>query len=82
MIFFLAVAESEQPFVLAYFFQFFLKVFRIIWEFGEKNYFTDHQTASTIQLVVALKSQRKGVPQKQVDRCSRQFSYIIKIEIK
>ena len=60
--------------------------FRNVEEFGAKEYFTDHQTANTIQLFVAItgsffwsilllnKLQRRGIPSWVVDKCSHLFS--------
>ena len=54
-------------------------------EFGAKKYFTGRSTADTIQLFVAIKgifiwsilfltnSQRRGIPQRPLDKCSYLF---------
>ena len=54
---FLCLCEMHNALLLlVFFFLFFCQFF--FWnigEFGAKNYFTDHQTANTIQLIVTLK---------------------------
>ena len=54
---FVAFTWKANRFVLAGFLNLFIHdfLFRNTGEFGAKKYFTDHQTANTIQLFVALK---------------------------
>ena len=75
------------------FLSFFFQLIRSISEFGAKKHFIDHRTANAIHLSVIIKSifwgyllfqnisQRGGIPQGLLDRCSHLYLHIIKMNI-
>ena len=56
----LLVKHNALKFLFSPFVQFFF-FFWNIREFGAKNFFTDHQTANTIQLLGAIKEKFSGL---------------------